>query len=735
MDRNTMEMKKKMLLLLVCFVLGFLYVLCFIVNWQFVKGSELSRAAIEQQTRDKTINSKRGSILDRNGNVLAASVSVETVTAAPVEVQKNDMSVEEISRGLAEILGEEYETVYKKLSQKVAYVVVKKRLEKQDADKVRKFVSDNDLSGFTLVSDTKRYYPYDNLASHVLGFTGTDNQGLAGIEREYDSYLKGMAGRLITAKDASGGEMPFDYEKLVDPEDGLDLVLTIDENIQRITEKYLEQAVEENSLGNGACAIVMEVKTGDILAMSTKPDFNLNDPFVVTDPEVLEEIQTYTEGEERNKKYSEELERMWRNKAVVDTYEPGSTFKIFTSAMALEENLVSTNDTFYCSGVTHVGNYNIHCWKGGGHGLQTFAKAVQNSCNPAFIEIGSRVGTEKFYSYMSGLGFRESTGIDLPGEAVGLMNDFAHFNEVELATSSFGQGFTITPMQMITAVNAVANNGMMIKPHLVKKLVDSDGNVVKEYGAENIRQIVSESTSKKLREILESVVSEGSGSGAYIKGFRVGGKTGTSEKIPRGNGKYVASFVCMAPADDPEIVCLVMLDEPNGASHFGGVIATPVARNIMEETLEYLSVEPSYTAEELATMETTVPNLNGMTLDQAKQALANAKLRYSIDGAGETVLNQLPKFGVKVNQQSTVMLYTEEKMTTTTTVVPNLLNMNVNQVATLISNAKLNLDIQGAGSTTSSEAVISYKQSVEAGTTVEIGTTVTVEFRRVEAGE
>ena len=735
MDRNTMEMKKKMLLVLVCCMVGFIYVLCFVVNWQFVKGSELSRAAMEQQTRDKTINSKRGSILDRNGNVLAASVSVETVTAAPVEVQKNDMSVEEISRGLAEILGEEYESIYKKLSQKVAYVVVKKRLEKQDADKVRKFVSDNDLSGFTLVSDTKRYYPYDNLASHVLGFTGTDNQGLAGIEREYDSYLKGMAGRLITAKTASGGEMPFDYEKLVDPEDGLDLVLTIDENIQRITEKYLEQAVEENSLSNGACAIVMEVKTGDILAMSTKPDFNLNDPFVITDSEVLEEINAYTEGEERNKKYSEELERMWRNKAVVDTYEPGSTFKIFTSAMALEENLVSDNDTFYCSGSTHVGNYNIHCWKGGGHGMQTFAKAVQNSCNPAFIEIGSRVGTEKFYSYMSGLGFKETTGIDLPGEAMGIMNTFANFNEVELATSSFGQGFTITPMQMITAVNAVANNGMMIKPHLVKKFVDSDGNVVKEFGAENVRQIVSESTSKKLREVLESVVSEGSGSGAYIKGFRVGGKTGTSEKLPRGNGKYIASFVGLAPADDPEIVCLVMLDEPNGLSHFGGVIATPVARNIMEETLEYLNIEPSYTAEELATMETTVPNLVGMTLDQAKQALTNAKLRYNIDGAGETIFNQLPKFGVKVNQQSTVMLYTEEKMTTTSTVVPNLLNMNVNQVATLISNAKLNLNIQGAGSTTSSEAVISYKQSVEAGTTVEIGTTVTVEFRRVEAGE
>lgn len=735
MNRTTMDMKKKMLVVLLICMIGFVYVLGHVAYWQIIRGDEMSRAAIEQQTRDKTINSKRGSILDRNGNVLAASVSVETVTASPVEVQKNDMSIEQISQGLADLLGEEYETLYKKLSQKVSYVVVKKRLEKQDADKVREYIKQNDLSGFTLVSDTKRYYPYDNLASHVIGFTGSDNQGLTGIELQYDSYLKGSAGRLVTAKDAAGSEMPFDYEKLIDPEDGLDVVLTIDENIQRIVEKYLEQAVEDNKLGNGACCIVMQVKTGDILAMSTKPDFDLNNPFVVVDETKLAEIETYPEGEERTKKYSETLEKMWRNKAVVDAYEPGSTFKIFTSAMAIEENLVSDNDMFYCNGSKKVGNYNIHCWKRGGHGQEDFKKAVQNSCNPAFIEIGARVGTEKFYSYMSGLGFREVTGIDLPGEVVGLIRDYSDFHEVELATSSFGQGFTITPIQMITAVNAVANNGTMIKPHLVKKLVDSDGNVVKEFGPEEVRQIISESTSKKLREILESVVSEGSASGAYIKGYRVGGKTGTSEKVPRGNGKYVASFVCMAPSDDPEVVCLVLLDEPNGDSYFGGVIATPVARNIMEETLEYLGVEPSYTAEELATMETTVPNIAGMTVEQAKQALSNANLKYSIDGAGETVLNQLPKFGVKVNQQSTVMIYTEEKMNTTTTVVPNLLNMNVNQVATLVSNAKLNLDIQGAGSTTSSEAVLSYKQSIDAGTQVEIGTTITVEFRRVEAGE
>ena len=730
-----MDVKKKMLIALVVFFVGFLYVLGYVIYWQLVCGSELSQAALEQQTRDKTINSKRGAILDRNGNVLAASVTVETLTASPVDVKKNDVGIEKISQDIAGITGMEYTDVYDKLNRDTSYVVVKRKMEKDVGDQIRKYLEDNNVSGFVLISDTKRYYPYDNLASHVIGFAGTDNQGLAGIELEYDSYLKGASGRLITASDASGSAMPFDYEKLVDPEDGLNVVLTIDENIQRIAEKYLEQAVEENQLANGACCIVMEVKTGEILAMATKPDFNLNDPFVITDEKKLEEINEIPEGEERTKKYSEELNKLWRNKAVVDAYEPGSTFKIFTSAMAIEENVITSNELFYCNGYKSVANYNINCWKHGGHGPQNFERAVQNSCNPAFIEIGARVGASKFYEYMSGLGFREKTGIDLPGEDIGLMHERSGFNEVELATYSFGQGFTVTPIQMITAVGAIANDGMMIKPHIVKRFVDSDGNVVKEFGKEEIRQIVSESTSKQLREVLESVVSEGSGSGAYIRGYRVGGKTGTSEKTPRGNDKYVASFIGIAPSDNPEIICLVLLDEPTTGVYFGGIIATPVARSIMEETLAYLKIEPSYTVEELATMETTVPNVVGMTVEEANKALASASLKYALDGKGDVVLNQLPKPGVKVNQNSTVMLYTEDAMNNTTTTVPNLLNMTVNQAATAVSNAKLNINIIGAGSTTSNEAVLSYKQSIEPGTVVEYGTTITVEFKRIEAGE
>jgi len=729
-----MDVKKKMLIVLMIFIVGFLYVLGYVVYWQLVCGSELSQLALEQQTRDKTINSKRGAILDRNGNVLAASVAVETLTASPVDVKKND-NLEKISQDIANIIGEEYSDVYNKLNRNTSYVVVKRKMDKEVGDKIRKYLGDNDISGFALIADTKRYYPYDNLASHVIGFAGTDNQGLAGIELEYDSYLKGASGRLITASDAAGSAMPFDYEKLIDPEDGLNIVLTIDENIQRIVEKYLEQAVEENQLANGACCIVMEVETGEILAMATKPDFNLNNPFVITDEKKLEEINEVPEGEERTKKYSDELNKLWRNKAVVDAYEPGSTFKIFTSAMAIEENVITNDELFYCNGYKAVANYNINCWKHGGHGPQNFKRAVQNSCNPAFIEIGARVGASKFYEYMSGLGFREKTGIDLPGEDLGLMHERSGFNEVELATYSFGQGFTVTPIQMITAVNAIANDGMMIKPHVVKRFVDSDGNVVKEFGKEEIRQIVSESTSKQLRDVLESVVSEGSGSGAYIRGYRVGGKTGTSEKTPRGNDKYVASFIGIAPSDDPEIICLVLLDEPTTGVYFGGIIATPVARSIMEETLSYLEIEPSYTVEELATMETTVPNVVGMTVEEANKALESASLKYALDGSGEVVLDQLPKPGVKVNQNSTVMLYTEEEMKNTTTTVPDLLNMTVNQAATAVSNAKLNINIVGAGSTTSNEAVLSYKQSHEPGTVVEYGTTITVEFKRIEAGE
>lgn len=731
-----MNIKKRMLGVLgVCLFLILLLILK-TGYLQIVEGEKLQKEAILQQTRDRVVNSKRGSILDRNGKPLAVSASVETVSASPSEISgnKNIISVEEVAKGISESLSLDYNVVFATISKNSSYEIIKRKIEKDEADKIRAFINDKKVKGIRLDADTKRFYPYGNFASHIIGFTGMDNQGLDGIEMVMDKYLKGSPGRVVSAKNAAGIEMPFKYEKMVDAEDGLNVVLTIDESIQRFVEKHLETAKIENKLANGAACIVMDVKTGEILAMATKPDYDLNAPFAINDPEVQKQIDALPQ-DQRAKRKDEEVHKAWRNKAVVDTYEPGSTFKIFTSAMALEENVVKLDDKFFCSGSKQVGNFNISCWKHGGHGSETFVEGVQNSCNPVFMEIGARVGSQKFFDYFKGFGFREKTGIGLPGEAIGPFHLLKNFNEVELATSSFGQSFQITPLQMISAVSAVANDGKLMRPKIVKQLTDKDQNIVKEYESEYERQVISAQTSKTLRDILESVVAEGTGSGAYIKGFRIAGKTGTSEKLPRGNGKYIASFAGFAPADNPRIACLVILDEPTAGVYFGGLIAAPVVRNIMEDTLNYLGVEPAYTPEERATLETTVPDLKGMDIGAAQKALKLNNLKNRVEGSGEKVVSQIPKAGVKVNQQSTITVYTEDGKKATTTIVPNVLNRSVVDASNEISKANLNIKIIGAGAIPKAGGTISFRQTPLAGMPVEIGTVVTVEFRRIEAGE
>lgn len=731
-----MRMKWRMVTILGVFVVLLSLLIIRTGYIQIVTGDKLQKEAVEQQTRDRVVNSKRGSILDRNGKVLAVSASVETVSISPVEIKANakKVPVESVAQGLAKVLDLEYEDVYAKITKNSPYEILKRKIEKDEADSLREYINKNKIVGVRLDADTKRFYPYGNFASHVIGFTGTDNQGLDGIEMMYDKYLKGSPGRIVSAKNAAGVDMPFKYEKMVDAQDGLNVVLTIDESIQRIVEKHLETAVVDNSLQNGSACIVMDVKSGEILAMATKPDFDLNSPFTIQDEETQKVIDA-AEGDEKKKLQKEALDKMWRNKAVVDTYEPGSTFKMFTSCMALEEDVVKLDDTFTCTGSKKVATHNISCAKTTGHGTQTFVQAVQNSCNPAFIEIGQRIGRDKFNEYFTGFGFREKTGIILPGEAIGSFHQFANFNEVELATCAFGQSFTVTPLQMISGACAIANDGKLMKPKLVKQLTDKNNSVVEEFPDEFRRQIISTETSKTMRSILESVVSEGGGSGAYIKGYRVAGKTGTSEKLPRGNGKYVASFLSFAPADDPKIACLVMLDEPTGGAYYGGVIAAPVVRNILEEALPYLGVEPAYTAEELATLETTVPDVKGMAVDGAVDTITNSNLKYSVQGTGATVISQIPKAGVKVNQQSTIMLYTEEVNQDTTTTVPNVLNTSVEAASAAIAAANLNIKIVGAGSSGSTGAVAASSQDPPAGTTVQLGTTVTVEFKRLESGD
>ncbi|MDK2798869.1 MAG: hypothetical protein PWP27_569 [Clostridiales bacterium] len=719
MAAPNLMIKKRVLLLLVFFTLAAIGLMIRTGWWQIYEGERLQKEAIQQQTRDRIINSKRGTIFDRNGKPLAVSASVETVSAIPNEIRKAG-NAEEVAAKLSQILNMDYEEIYQKITKNSAYEIVKRKIEKKEADEIRKLK----FKGIHLDEDSKRYYPYGNFASHVIGATGFDNQGLFGIEAKYDKYLKGLPGRIVSAKDAIGTDMPYKYEKYINPEDGVNVVLTIDEVIQHFVEKHLETAAIENKVQNGAAAIVMDPKTGDILAMAVKPDFDLNNAFQIQNEETRKELEKLT-GKEFTDRYGIELGKMWRNKAVVDSYEPGSTFKIITSAIALEENVVKPNDMFNDIGYVTVGGRRIKCWRSyNPHGIQTFIQGVQNSCNPVFIEVALRMGAEVFYRYVKAFGFMEKTGIDFDGETAGIFHKLKAFNELELATASFGQGFQVTPLQMVTAVSAVANGGKLLKPRLVKQFLDKDGNVIKNFEPEIVRQVISPETSATLRGILETVVSEGTGKNAYIKGYRVAGKTGTSEKLPRGNGKYIASFIGFAPADDPRVVVLVILDEPKGDVYYGGLIAAPVVGKILDDTLRYLEVEPKFTEEELATMEVNVPELRNMDVKQAQKALKDVNLKYKIEGTGNTIIDQTPKPTAKLQENSVVILYTEGAGPVSNVTVPDVLKRSVLDANKILTDSGLNIKIIGSGT--------AMKQEPAAGTIVSPGTVVEVEFRHTD---
>lgn len=713
--------KKRMFFVLKVFSV-LLVLLIVRIGWiQFVRGSEYQQKAIEQQTKDSVITSKRGVIYDRNKKILAKSASVDTVTATPKEV-KADGKADEIADKISEILEMDRKEVYDKITKNSGYEIIKRKIEPEQSEKIKKL----GYKGIYLIEDSKRYYPFNNLASHVIGFVGDDNQGLNGIEMIYDKYLKGVPGRIVAAKNAVGTEMPYKYEKYINAQNGINVVLTIDEVIQHFVEKQLEEAVEKYGVAKGAACIIMNAKTAEILAMSTKPDFDLNSPFEITDPNYLAALEEL-EGKARVEKLSEARNAMWRNKAVVDTYEPGSTYKTFVVAMALEENVVKLDDTFNCPGYAVYGDRKIRCHKTSGHGTLTFKGGVENSCNPVFMAVGARIGKTAFMRYHKLFGFTQPTGFDLPGEASGIFFSPDRFNEVELATSSFGQGFNITPLQLVTALTAITNDGMMIKPRLVKELVDDDGIVVKSYETEQIRQVISAETAKTVRELLEGVVTNGTSKNAYIKGYRVAGKTGTSEKLPRGNGKYVASFLGFAPANDPEIIGLVVLDEPTGAQHMGGQIAAPTFKSIFDDTLRYLGIDPQYTEEDMQDKGAMVPSVEGMSIEDAKNTLAQSGLEYKIIGGGDTVLEQNPKSGITVSSDSVVMLYTEKSEVSVVT-VPNVVGMSIVQANQALTNSRLNMKIVDESTNKSDGESYIGSQSPEAGETVSTGTVVTVDI-------
>lgn len=556
MDKPTIRIRKKVIFCLVCVQIMFILLGVRVVYIQTVKAEEYQKMAYEQQTRDRLISPKRGEIRDRNDKIIATNESVYSISVINAQVKEP----EKIASILAEKLELNYETVLKKVNKKVALERIKTKVDKQTADTIRHL----NLAGVMVDEDIKRIYPNNNMASQVIGFVGKDNQGIIGLEAKYDTYLKGKQGKILTETDARGIELRNGEQDRIAPIDGYNLITSLDITLQKYAEQTLEKIVTVKGAKKGAI-ILMNPQNGEILAMANKPDFNLNEPFTINN-ESLKNIWDTLSAKERNNA----LNKMWRNFSINDTYEPGSTFKVMTSAMGLEENLVTPESNFNCSGGKEVGGRYIKCWRSPrSHGSETFVQGVQNSCNPVFMEIGERLGSKKFYEYMKIFGFNEKTGVDLPGEAVGIMHKEEKVGPVELATMSFGQSFQITPLQLLRAISSVINGGELITPHFGLEIIDKDGNIIEDFKYENGRRTVSKETSEQMKWILESVVSEGTGNKTYIPGFRIGGKTATSEKLPRRSGKYIASFCAFAPAENPQVIGLVLVDEPQGV-YYGG---------------------------------------------------------------------------------------------------------------------------------------------------------------------
>lgn len=738
--RKSGDTAKRPIIILVAFIFVFT-LLILRTGWiQIVRGKDLSRQALDQQTSDNAVSAKRGNIYDRNYKVLATNTTVETISITPetvrTSIEHNNLTVDNVASGIAEILDLEKDTVKDKISKKIQNEPLKKKVDKSVADELRAYVNETKLSGIAFTEDVKRYYPYNNFAAQVIGFCGTDNQGLEGVESIYDDELSGVPGRVVSAQKSTGIEGNNGYENYIAAQDGNSVVLTIDETIQSYVQKNLEAAAADNKVAEGAASIVMNVKTGEILAMCTEPDYDLNAPFEISDaieeryPNIKEELENLS-GVEYNNRLSEVMQFVRRNKAVVDSYEPGSTFKSVTASIALDTGACTLEDTFSCGGSYTVADRKIKCANTSGHGTQSFAEAAQNSCNPAFIQIGQKIGKERFIDGVNAFGFFKKTGIEMPGEAVGFGFTKDSMTDVDLATSSFGQSITVTPLQMVAAVSAVANGGTLMKPHLVKQIVNSDMGIVENIQPEIVRQVISPETSRKMCDILESVVSQGGGKNAYLAGYRIAGKTGTSEKFPRGQSKYVASFIGFAPADDPQVVCLVILDEPNGDSYYGGTIAAPVVRDILGETLQYLGVEPKYTADEEEYVDVEVPDVSGMSKADAGIMLDEQGFNVKISGDADIIVDQIPKAHTKATQGSTIVIYTEGTKATRSIAVPSVIGQTPAEANASLVDEGLNAKIKGVSKSGMNATCIG--QSPVEGTLVEPGTVVTLTFRYDES--
>ena len=767
-EASRRRINKKSTILLIFIILAAIVLVGRLAYYSIYKYDEYQNKTIAQSVTESVIKAGRGTIYDRNMNILSVSVSVERIFISPADIPNmtvkeyiddyvdnmkgnkkdkaeekarltaefDDLSIsvgEDIANELSEILGVDKDTIMQKVAKTNRKdETIKKKVDENVADLVRDVIKRKHYSTcIYLEEDTRRSYPYGTLASHILGFTGTDNTGLAGIELYYDKMLSGINGKIIKAVNGVGDQMPYKYESYIPATEGTNVMLTIDANIQRMLEKNLETAYSDTQAECGVMGVVLDVDTYEVLGMAILPNFDCNDPYTL-DSKSQSKLDNFkgTE-EEKNKEYSELIYGLWENRFITDTYEPGSTFKMVVAASAIEEGLVKKSETFNCSGSIRVDGYPkpIGCHLRSGHGIQTFEEALWHSCNPVFVTMGLRMGTERFFKYFKAFGYMNKTGIDLPGERMGIW--FERFNTVELAVSAFGQTFTVTPIQHIAAVAAVANGGYLGTPHILKATLDEDSNIVSTSDNTKKRQVISEETSKEIVAYMEGGInSGGSARNAYVKGYRVAAKTGTTVKTAlrseTGETKYIGSCVAFAPADDPKVAVMVLIDEPVG-SYYGGTVAAPVVSRILADVLPYLGVEPQYDDDELETVAYNISSYIGDTVTDAKAKIIKDDYKYEVVGSGLTVIKQVPKAGESLAHGGTIVLYTDET-TTGKTIVPNVIGMTPSVANKTLVDSGLNITVVGT-SPDHIDSAVAVTQSVSAGDTVEKGTVITVDFR------
>lgn len=724
---NRIIQNRTMILMAVLGVLVFLILVIKLFSLQILRHDELEAKALDQQTRSTEVAATRGTIYDRNGNIMAISATAETVFLSPLEMDRalsdKDNPVawtkDSVAQKLSEILEINKEGILKKMERTDSqYEVLKLRVEEDVADQIRTFINDEGVAGVYMVTDAKRYYPYATLASQIIGFVGTDNYGLYGLEARYNDVLDGETGLVVSTKDPTGSDMLYGYEQYYKAQNGSDIVLTLDATVQYYVEKALSEMVTSTE-AQGATGIVMDVETGAVLAMASSPTYDLNDPSAVCESRLASLVK------DGQLDLADAQLRQWRNRAINDTYEPGSTFKVLTLAAALEEGVIDENTTFDCTGSIHVLDATIHCSNRAGHGHQTLEQTAGNSCNPAFITYGLRLGTEKFYRYMKDFGLVNGSGIDLEGEALGIFAPQETASELDLACYAFGQNFNTTPVALISAQAACINGGYLHTPYVVERVVDSEGNVLSSHDSTPVRQVVSEETSAIVRRCLEYVVSSGTGRNGQVHGYRIGGKTGTADK---GNtGEVVLSFMCFAPADDPKYIMLLTLDSPTGEGRGGGGTVAPYASRIMGEILPYLGVEPSYSAEELLGSDTTVNYVIGMTVADAEEKLKSKGFSVKVVGDGDTVTDQTPEGGTVIPGKSRVILYAGSEKPDTLCTVPSLVGLSPSEANMAVSSAGLLLRFTGT-TDSGSGSVRVINQSEAAGAQVEAGTVISVQL-------